>query len=414
LNILIISWYFPPWNETASNRPYSWARHFAQLGHRVTVLTSIKDRDLHPDLSTPLESHPNLTVVETPLRLKRTPIAKGASWAVGSFAQVRKLARGHDAIISTFMPWYVHVIGRVAKAANPKAFWCADYRDLWHDYDFFNAAHPMRRAGLRMFEKRVVRTADLVTTVSPPLADRLARTHPHIPTATVYNGFPAADYCPMTPESRLIERARSDRPFQILYAGTLYDQGYHDPEPLFRALAQRRHQRPVRLLFYGRSAKSSVVHALREKYRLHQVVETPEACLSRAACFQLQRDSDLLLHLGWTNVEMDGVLSAKVFEYMASGTPVLSVGAGPGTAIGRLLAETGTGLCVGRDETLIASTLDSMSVRGCYPTWYQPVRDRIMGYTREAQAERLLELLQARTRNGNLSRVGSLTARNLP
>jgi glycosyltransferase involved in cell wall biosynthesis len=414
LNILIVSWYFPPWNETASNRPYSWARHFARLGHRVTVVTSVKVRSLHPDLSTPLESHPNLTVVETPLRLKRTAIAKGASWAAGSFRQVRKLARCHDVVISTFMPWYVHVIGRVAKAANPNATWCADYRDLWHEYDFFNAAHPIRRAALRAFEKLIVRRADLVTTVSPPLAERLARTHPHIPTATVYNGFPAADYCPVTPESRLAERAHAGRPFQILYAGTLYDQGYHDPEPLFRVLARRRHERPVKLLFYGRSAKSSVVHALREKYGLHHVVETPEACLSRAACFQLQRDSDLLLHLGWTNAEMDGVLSAKVFEYMASGTPVLSVGAGPATAIGRLLAETGTGICVGREEALIDTTLDEMSIRGCHPPWYQPDRDRIMAYTREAQAEKLLELLQSRTRSGTPARTVSITAQNRP
>jgi glycosyltransferase involved in cell wall biosynthesis len=297
-------------------------------------------------------------------------------------------------VISTFMPWYVHVLGRAAKAANPRCTWCADYRDLWHDYDFFTAARPWRRAGLRLFERAVVHAADLLTTVSPPLAERLARTHPHIPSATVYNGFPEAEYCPTTPESRLAERARDDRPFQILYAGTLYDQGYHDPEPLFQALARRRHGRLVHLYFYGRSARSSVVRALREKYGLQSTVHTPEAGLSRAACFQLQRESDLLLHLGWTNQKMDGVLSAKVFEYMASGSPVLSVGAGPNTAIGRLLGETGTGICAGRDVAPIESALEQMSVQGRYPAWYRPIRDRIMAYTREAQADRLLDLVR--------------------
>jgi glycosyltransferase involved in cell wall biosynthesis len=393
VKILIISWYFPPWNETASNRPYSWARHYARQGHQVTVLTSVKDPELHPDLSTPLEAHPNLTVVETPLRFKRTPVAKGASWAAGSLWAVRRLARSHEVVISTFMPWYVHVLGRAAKAANPRCVWCADYRDLWHDYDFFTAARPWRRAGLRLFERAVVHAADLLTTVSPPLAERLARTHPHIPSATVYNGFPAAEYCPTNPESRLVERARAGRPFQILYAGTLYD-GYHDPEPLFQALARRRHERPVQLYFYGRSARSSVVRALREKYGLQSTVLTPEAGLSRAACFQLQGESDLLLHLGWTNPGMDGVLSAKVFEYMASGSPVLSVGAGPNTAIGRLLGETGTGVCVGRDVTPIEAALEEMSIQGRYPAWYRPNRDRIMAYTREAQADRLLELVR--------------------
>jgi glycosyltransferase involved in cell wall biosynthesis len=305
---------------------------------------------------------------------------------------VRKLARGHDVVISTFMPWFVHLLGRAAKGANPKCTWCADYRDLWHDYDFFTAANPWRRSCLRLFERAVVHQADLLTTVSPPLAARLARTHPHLPTATVYNGFPTSEYFPATPESRLAERVRDGRPFQILYAGTLYE-GYHDPEPLFQALAQLGPGRPVKLFFYGRSAKSPLVRALRDKYKLHSTVELPEIGLSRAACCQLQRESDLLLHLGWTNREMDGVLSAKVFEYMASGTPVLSVGAGPNTAIGKLLAETGTGICVGNDVAPIDATLEEMYVRGRNPKWYRPAPDRIMAYTREAQADRLLELV---------------------
>jgi glycosyltransferase involved in cell wall biosynthesis len=128
-------------------------------------------------------------------------------------------------------------------------------------------------------------------------------------------------------------------------------------------------------------------------------VETPEANLSRAACFQRQRESDLLLHLGWTNPAMNGVLSAKVFEYMAAGIPVLSIGAERNTAIGELLAATGTGLCVGLEVSPIEALLDEMCNRGQYPAWYQPDRARLMAYTREAQAERLLGLLvQARDR----------------
>ncbi len=190
--ILIVSWYFPPWNQSGSNRPYSWARYFAEQGHPTTVLTSRKDPRLHPDLSTPVESHPNLTIHETPLRLKKTPIAKGASWAAGSFRRVSRLARQNDVVISTFMPWYVHVLGHVAKRANPKILWCADYRDLWHDYDFFMEGRRLKKVIASRFERYVVRSANLTTTVSPPLAANLSRTHPHIPSHTIYNGFPAA------------------------------------------------------------------------------------------------------------------------------------------------------------------------------------------------------------------------------
>jgi glycosyltransferase involved in cell wall biosynthesis len=400
MRILIITWHFPPWNETAGNRPYSWARYFAAQGHPTTVLTSRKDPRLHPDLSTPVEPHPNLTVVETPLRLTRTPVAKGASWAAGSVWRARQLARRHDIIISTFMPWYVHVLGWFAKRANPAAGWCADYRDLWHGYDFFMEGRPWKQRFAERFEKFIVGPADLTTTVSPPLAASLARTHPHIPSHTIYNGFPESEY----QGARPVSPPASEVPFDIVHTGTVYEGGYHDPEPLFRVVAEGTWRRPVRLWFYGQSAHSTVVAGLAEKYRLQEVVMRPEKPLSRIDCVRRQREAQLLLHLGWTNREMDGVLSAKIFEYVASGTPVLSVGAPPDTAIGRFLAETRAGLCAGRDDALLRQTLDRLVNRGDCSPWYDPQKEAILAYTRERQAARLLELVlkcQAQRRAGS-------------
>jgi glycosyltransferase involved in cell wall biosynthesis len=397
MRILIISWWFPPCNEVASGRPYSWARYFAERGHSVTVLTCQKDPRLHPDLSLPWEPHPNLRIVETPLRLLNTPVAKGASWAFGSFSTVRRLARENDVIISTFMPWYVHLLGHWAKRAHPRAFWCADYRDLWSSYDYFMNHHaPLRRWFHRRFEQAVVRPADLTVTVSPPLAESLSRTHPHIPSATIYNGFPEAEYQGPQPETRLAERAAAGKPFEIVYTGTLYDRGYHDPEPLFRAIAQGAWRRPIRLWFYGRSAHSPVVRELRDQYGLQEVVQLPEKPLPRPESVRRQQEADLLFHASWTNPGMDGVLTGKVFEYMAAGVPILSVGAGPEAAISRLLAKSGTGLCVGRDEAAITRVLDEMVNRNRYGDWFRPDAERVRFYSRERQAQALLDLLEKR------------------
>ena len=407
MRVLIIAWYFPPWNATASDRPASWAAWFAKQGCRVNVLTSKKNPAFHGDLSLPLEPHPNLRVVETPLRLTRTPIAKGASWAAGSVAVLRRLAREADAVISTFMPWYIHVLGHLAKRANPRAVWCADYRDLWHDYDFFTAARPWKRRLLRWFEKLVVRPADLTTTVSHPLAQKLAKTHPHITAEVIYNGFPASLLNEEGPAARIAARFRERAPVEIMYAGTLYSGGYHDPEPLFQAIASGKWSRPIRVFFYGASARSPVVQALREKYRLGDAVRTPEEPLPRAACVAREREADLLLHLGWTNPKMDGVLSAKVFEYMASRTPILSVGAGREAAIGKLLEETGAGACLGRDVEAIRRALDQVVNRGELPEWYCPNREAILRFTRENQAQRLLEILRRRVKGGSPGKGGA-------
>lgn len=395
MNVLIITWFYPPWNETASRRPFSWAKYLASQGHNVTVLTPRKDKRLHPNLNAPEEPRPHLNVVETPLRFLRTPIGKGASWAAGSAGTVARLARHQDVIISTYMPWFVHVLGRVAKFANPTALWLADYRDLWHEYDFFTEGRPAKKMLLRWFEKAVVRTANLTTTVSPPLANRLAATHPHIPCETIYNGFPAQSLREPWPVNRLIERKQDQLPFRILYAGTVYP-GYHDPEPVFQALASRAWSRPIKLIFLGHAAKTPLIHELRRKYNLAASVETPEEYLNHQQCSEFQRDVDLLLHLGWTNRKMDGVLSAKVFEYMASGSPILSVGADSTSAIGRLLTETGTGISVGVDQQILRGTLEVMALQGQFPEWYKPNRKAILVYTREEQAHHLEQLLSTR------------------
>lgn len=80
MNILIVAHHFPPENAMASLRPYSWAKYWSKLGHRVCVLTTQKevfDAPLTLDLDvTPFD------VVELPYLLKRrkttTDLAKNS------------------------------------------------------------------------------------------------------------------------------------------------------------------------------------------------------------------------------------------------------------------------------------------------------------------------------------------------
>jgi glycosyltransferase involved in cell wall biosynthesis len=393
VRILIISWYFPPWNEVAGGRPYSWARHFAQHGHDVTVLTPEKDAQVHGTLNLPLEPMERLRVIETPMRLRRTSVGKKATWATGSIPMAARLGRRHDIVISTHPHGCIHGLGRVARLANPALFWCADYRDLWHDNYFFTEGKPVRRFLLRWVEKALMRPVNLNVTVSEPLAARLRRTHPHVPCAVIYNGFHERDYREAPAADRLRERARAGLPFRVLYTGTLYPGGYQDPEPLFAALAARPWSRPIQVAFYGPCAREPMLRELRDRYRLGGVVELPETHLSRAESLAAQRDADLLLHLGWTDLKNDGWLSGKIFEYMAAGTPVLSVGAPPETALGQLLSDSGSGCAVGRDTAAVVATLDLMVNQGRLCDWYRPDPSRIRRFSREAQAGRLLELL---------------------
>ena len=394
VKILIITWYFPPQNEVASGRPYSWATHFVRSGHSVTVLTPQKDPSVHGPLTMPFESMPGLRIIETPLRLRRTPVGKAISWAVGSVGKVIELAREHDVVITSYPHGHIPSLGRVAKISNPSLFWCADYRDLWHDNYFFTEGKPIRRAVLRVVEKLLMSPSRLTVTVSEPLAVKLRNTFPRIPSAVIYNGFPEQDYRESVAASRIRERHLAGAPFRILYTGTIYI-GYQDPEPLFAALSRGGWQRPVRLSFFGQCTSDPLLHRLRQKYALQEVVELSETRLDRIASVGAQREADLLFHMGWTDRKNDGWLSGKVFEYMASGVPTLSVGADPDSALGGLLTDTGTGVCIRNDVDRIFRDLDEMINHGRVCDWYRPVPARIRQFSREAQASAILELLLA-------------------
>ena len=189
----------------------------------------------------------------------------------------------------------------------------------------------------------------------------------------------------------------------MLYTGTIYPRGYHNPEPLYAALAKRKAKgmRSVRVLFYGHCSKLPFLRDLARTYGVEDAIVIPDEFLSRSDCIALQGEVDLLLHLSWTNPGMDGVLSAKVFEYMASGVPLLSIGAESDTAIGRLLEESGTGVCVGTDEQKVFEVLEIMADQNEYPAWFKPNPVQIDTYSRECQAARLLTLIK--DANANLT-----------
>jgi glycosyltransferase involved in cell wall biosynthesis len=410
VKILIISWFFPPMNHVASGRPYSWARHFAEQGHAVTVLTPEKDARVHGPLTMTLEPERNLEVLETPLRLRRTPRGKATSWTIGTVPRLAAIARGQDVVISTYPYANAHALGRVAKVAAPGILWCADYRDLWHDNYLWSEGKPFRRWLLRWIEKGLMHPAELNVTVSEPLAERLRKSHPKTPCAVIYNGFESGDYREPSEPQRLSDRARAGTSFRMIYTGTLYGPGYQDPEPVFAALARGKWRRPVKLTFYGPSAREPLLHRLRDRYGLQAVVDLPELPLSRAESLSMQRDVDLLLHLGWIDPKNDGWLSGKVFEYMASGTPILSVGAGGDTALGRLLDLTGTGACLGKDLNGIMVALDCMINQGRFPDWFRPRPQTVRAYSREAQAAMLLKALVAAKVGGPPIRVPGVAA----
>lgn len=117
--------------------------------------------------------------------------------------------------------------------------------------------------------------------------------------------------------------------------------------------------------------------------------------VSLTEALRMQRDADALLLLDWRHRD-DGVLTAKVFEYLAASAPILVIGPHPDSEALRLVERTGRGRWAGGDEAAISKTLVEFLMN---PKSFSlaPNHNAIAELGRERQSQRLLELMRRMT-----------------
>jgi len=364
--LLLVTFVFPPSPYIGAVRPAGLAKYLPQFGWEVLVLTS----------RLPVGNGPKAKVIETDyedvianfkhrlgfnknvglqqqLHLTDTSKRSGGSipkvlgcfrtvisypdqtkgWIPFAVEAIQELAQKEhiDAILSTSPPITAHLIARRAKAIL-RCPWVADFRDPWTDDGMTTGGLEILR---RSLEKRTLRDADALITVSDPWADNLRQRYPDKVVASATNGF--------DPEADLADCVRLDDHFSITYTGDLY-QGKRDPSLLFEVIADMiadgtARKEDVRLNFYGSS--DSWLTALAGRFGLSSVVWAHGA-VSRSESLKSQRESQMLLLLG-RNVPSDaGCYAGKLFEYLASRRLILALGGLPGVTQ-QLLNETGAG-----------------------------------------------------------------------
>ena len=108
----------------------------------------------------------------------------------------------------------------------------------------------------------------------------------------------------------------------ITYTGMTYPQ-YQDAGPLFKAIKDYRGVLPINVIFYGRGNDYLIDYAkefgVNSNVSILRSVSYPES-------LALQSSSDILLYLLWNDPNEDGIFSGKLFEYIGTGRPLLSIG----------------------------------------------------------------------------------------
>ncbi len=387
MKILIVSYFYPPFNTIASHRPYSWARAWAEQGHEVTVMTSQeclgrpKALNLPPlDVEVIYQPHPNplrrwMSSEARPAKASADPTLKESlrarievyrnrtgvlttirlpnytdPWILPALRTLLRRSGGApwDLAVTTFSPCACHVIGAALKRLGRARVWMADFRDPFVDSPMFTGVpllHPLERA----LERHFVTRADVITTVSGPLADALSSRHGR-PVEVIENGFDA-DARDALPAARIFP---DDGLLRLIYTGTLY-QNIEDTGPLLKALRllKERGDRAtldrLELCFVG------IAPHLPEALKREGVGQWArfDGAVSREDALRMQRDADGLLFFNCP----PGIMSGKVYEYLDAEAPILVIGRLEPGSPGVLIEACGAGLHCGDDPERIADTL---------------------------------------------------------
>jgi glycosyltransferase involved in cell wall biosynthesis len=256
------------------------------------------------------------------------------------YARIEAIARdaGVQALISTSPPATTHLLAaRLARALDIP--WIADFRDPWTQRATRRRVPPMNRVE-QWLEQRTLAGASVLVTVSDPIARDLERLHGK-PALVVPNGFDPADAAGEQAPPLPLAQGR----LTIVYTGTL-SHGTRDPSALFAALeatiaAGELRADDLEVWLVGRNLEVAR-RALAEWPALAPIVHL-RSPVPRAVALATQRAATALLILGSPGPEHDGVVTGKVFEYLAARRPILAFGT-RGGALDRLLTETGGGV----------------------------------------------------------------------
>ena len=111
-----------------------------------------------------------------------------------------------------------------------------------------------------------------------------------------------------------------------MYAGSLYN-GKRNPSILFEAVSQLIEENKIdsdkiTIDFYGDTAN---LEELSKKYNIESIVSI-HGKVSHDEVLQNQMNSDVLLLISWMNEKEKMFMPGKVYEYMGSKKPILSIG----------------------------------------------------------------------------------------
>lgn len=376
--VLIITYYWPPSGGSGVQRWLKMSKYLPEYGWQPVIYTTenaeypIVDHSLEKDVA------PEAEVIRRPimepynlykkfLGVKKSETVKagfikekGAKkgwrdnlsvwirgncfipdarcwWVKPSVKYLKEYLRKYpvDAIISTGPPHSMHLIAMKLKEALGIP-WIADFRDPWTEIDYYDELHLTKWADRKQhrMEREVLAKADKVVTIGWDCARSLGRLG-NRNVRVIPNGF---DW--ETNAALSVPPVSSE--FTLTHVGII--SASRNEHQLWQALSELKAAdsgflKALKIKLIGQ-VDQSVLKSIEESGLQENAELVPY--IPHDQIQQMQSASQVLLLFINNTPNAKGILTGKIFEYLASGRPILCIGPENGDAA-HILKETHAG-----------------------------------------------------------------------
>ena len=225
--LLIVSYYFPPYNNMASRR---WAQMIPELSKTYNIF--VYTNNCQGDLTVPLSEekikrvgflrNPNFlrasqekSLLQKVISYIRKDLRTLDSTFIKFYIKNRKNFITYvaeikpDAIITTLGPFSSVFFGLLARKLNREIKWIVDFRDPMALYTN-HKRHIIKRWVDMQIEKRIIKKSDLIFNTSETYSEGMWKAY-GVRTPIVYNGYPELNNIEASNKSKI-----------IYYAGQIY------------------------------------------------------------------------------------------------------------------------------------------------------------------------------------------------
>jgi len=249
-------------------------------------------------------------------------------WAPFAVQTAVKICRSGkmDAVLCTSPPYGTMVVGfLVSKATNLPLI--VDLRDPWTQDPYFKMPTWFHRNANEALERKVLNHASMIIAICSKMKENILNKHSNLQESrirVITNGFASEDFEDIQPID-------THGKFTISYVGALYEHHRDVFESFCKALVKAIDQEPelgenVQIMIVGRTELQ--VSEIAKKYGLEDKISLT-GYLSHRECLQYTMGTDLLLLLIKEiaiNKTQTVTIPGKLFEYLASGNPIMMIG----------------------------------------------------------------------------------------